>query len=158
MFTTSKKTFAIVASATAGVLLGGGVAVAYWTTSGTGTASATAGTSSPVVISQTGPAITGMYPGMAGVAVPISINNPSSAAQQVSSVAVAVGTITGGTPTVADPSCDASDFTVASTFVPTVLAPGATAFPAVISIAMNETNVSQDACKNATVNLVFTAS
>jgi hypothetical protein len=149
---TSKKTFAIVASATAAVLVGGGVAVAYWTTTGAGTGTATAGTTSAFTITQTN-SPTGLYPGGPAQNLSISVTNPGTSAAQISTVA-ATATSTDKV------GCDAADFAVAvNPIATTPIAPGASvAFPNVATVALTNTASNQDACKNAVVTISYTVS
>jgi hypothetical protein len=152
--TGSSRTRAGVVAGTVLALIGGGLAIAYWTTSGTGTGTATAGTDTPVTVTQTG-TTAGLVPG--GAAQPISFDvNSTAPGQVVNGVAIAVT----GT---SDPGCTADDFTVTQPTIAaaTALSVGATSFAAVdteASIAMINRPVNQDACKGATVNLSFTVS
>lgn len=149
---TSKKTFAILTSATAAVLVGGGVAVAYWTTTGTGTGTATAGTTTAFAVTQTN-SPTGLYPGGPAASLSLSVNNPGTTAARF--------TVISGTPTSTDkPGCAAGDFAVSiGAIAPTTLAPGGTqAFPAVGTVALTETGSNQDACKDAVVTITYSLS
>jgi hypothetical protein len=149
---TSKRTFAIVASATAAVLVGGGVAVAYWTTTGAGTGTATAGTTDAFTITQT-TSPTGLYPGGPAQNLSISVTNPGSSAAQITTLTA--------TPTSTDqPGCDAGDFEVVVSGIPTTtIAPGGSqAFTNVATVALTETGNNQDACKNAVVTISYAVS
>ncbi len=131
---TSKKTFAIVASATAAVLVGGGVAVAYWTTTGSGSGSATAGTTTAFTIAQTN-AVTGLYPGGPAANLSISVTNPGSSSAQITTV-TAVASATD------QPGCDAADFDVTVNAIPTTtIAPAASVpFANVATVALTNTS------------------
>jgi hypothetical protein len=149
---TSKKTFAVVASATAAILVGGGVAVAYWTTTGAGTGTATAGTTSALLVTQT-TSPTGLYPGGPASNLSISVNNPGSAAARIALLAA--------TPTATDKvGCDPGDFdVVVSGISATTIAPLATqAFSNVATVALRETGANQDACKDAVVTISYSVS
>lgn len=92
-----------VVSATSLALVGGGVAVAAWTSSGDGTTTAKAGTASaPTTSTVEGSAITTglLYPGGAAGDAKITVNNPNPYPVKVSSV-TQHGTVTadGGTGT-----------------------------------------------------------
>ena len=80
----SKKRFALIASTVAAVFVGGGIAVAYWTTTGSGTGTAATGNSSTVTVSST--AITGLYPGGPAVPIVLNVNNPNASAQYIATV------------------------------------------------------------------------
>ena len=69
----------LVAATVVAILALGGAAFAYWTTSGTGGATATTGTSSAVTVTQVG-TVSGLVPGSAAQAVDYKINNPSNGA------------------------------------------------------------------------------
>lgn len=158
MSTAPRKTFAIVASATAAVLLGGGVAVAYWTTTGTGAGAATAGTSAPVTITQTN-TITGLYPGGPARDIDINVDNTGIGPQRLTTLAVTISSITKGTPAVPAVGCVAgTDIVTTSTFTPSTFGVGITPFAKAGTVQMVETFANQDACKDVTVNLAFTAS
>jgi hypothetical protein len=149
---TSKKTFAIVASATAAVLVGGGVAVAYWTTTGTGSGSATAGTTSALVITQTN-SPTGLYPGGPAASLDISVANPGTASARIS-------TLTASATATDQPGCNAADFDVNVVGIATTdIAPGGSqAFSNAATVELTETNANQDACKNAVVTISYSVS
>lgn len=147
----SKKRFALVATTVAAVLIGSGVAVAYWTTTGSGTGTAATGTDTGVTITSTS-TITGLYPGGPAQDIDLNIDNPGPSAQYVGTVAVAVTSTS-------NPGCDASDFTVTDAAVNDDVPVGATnAYTGNgATIAMINKATNQDACKNVTVNLSFTA-
>ena len=132
-----------------------GVALAYFTTSGSGTANATIGSSSAVTLHGT---VTGsLYPGTSSP-VSFTVDNPSSGSQRVgtitlSSVTVDAGhstcstTISGGNP----------DFSMPAVAVNKVFASGnGQSVTQTGTLTMNETGVSQDACQGATVTLHLT--
>src|SRR6478609_11095472 len=118
----SKKRFALIATTTAAVLIGSGVAVAYWTTTGSGTGSATTGTASTVTVNQTGAAITGLYPGGPAVQVPFNIVNGNVSGQYISTVALSVTNTT--IAAVVQPGCTSADFTVTNGSVAAVVPAG----------------------------------
>jgi hypothetical protein len=135
-------------------------AYAYWTTSGSGNGSATAGTDAGVTVA--GDPANGLYPG-SNVAVPTVITNSSATqAQQVSNLHV---TISIDSPH-ATAGCLAADFTYKSdaeasgasnphtTVLNSEIAAGGTlSVPG--KVYMADTAVNQDACKGATVNLAY---
>ncbi|HXS48236.1 MAG TPA: hypothetical protein VN756_12340 [Solirubrobacterales bacterium] len=129
-------------------------AYAYFTTSGSGTATATVGTASAVTLKGT---VTGnLYPGSSSP-VTLTVDNPSSGKQRVGTISLEKITadaghascsvvITGGNP----------DFTMADVVVNKTYAPGnGQAVTPNGSLAMNDTEVSQDACQGATLTLTL---
>jgi hypothetical protein len=149
----NRKRYGIIAATTAAVLIGGGVAVAYWTISGSGTGSATTGTTTSLTVSGTNTP-SGLYPGGPSQAVDFQIVNPNAGSVYVNQVTVSVT----GTNKV---GCDASDFSITQ---PTAIAAevnaGTTSYAGGTTgagIAMINKGVTQDACKNATVNLAFSS-
>jgi hypothetical protein len=133
-------------------------AIAYWTTSGSGTGSATAGTSTAVTVSQVG-TISALVPGGAAQAVDFKINNPASTPQYITSVAVSMTGVTGPNIDGTHP-CTTADFTLVQ---PTAtygdLTTGDHTYsPSGATLKLNNTASNQDGCKNATVALAFSAS
>jgi hypothetical protein len=84
----TRKTLAV--STAAVLLLGGGAAYAYWTTTGIGDGTASTGTSTQVTVNQTSPP-SNLYPGTS-VALSGTFDNISSSAQYVTAVAASVDT------------------------------------------------------------------
>jgi hypothetical protein len=154
---TSRK-FAVVAGTVAAVLIGGGVAAAYWTAGGTGTGSATAGTSTALTVTQVGTS-SNLYPGGPSSPVNFSIANSNAGPAYVGSVTVGIANVVkaGGAPA---GTCDATDFSlVQPTAINASVPTGPTSFsPSGATISMNNKASNQDACKGATVNLTFTVS
>jgi hypothetical protein len=161
---TSKKTFAIVASATAAVLVGGGVAVAYWTTTGNGTGSATAGTTAALTVTQVG-APSGLFPGGPAQNLTINVENAGPSDVTVANVAVTITSVTPdpGNP-ITSPACTTADFAVTSvgalpaSVVVTPGAPGSDLANVGTVRLVNNPSANQDACKGATVNLAYAVS
>jgi hypothetical protein len=147
------RTGTIVVAGTATLALAsGGVAFAYWTSSGSSTGTAAAGTTSSVTIAQTG-TITGLYPGGPAKTIAIDITNPNGGAVTLAGVTATVS----GT---SDPGCTALDFAISGpVYGGGVIAGGAITPASGATISMlNRTAVNQDACKGATINLAFAAS
>lgn len=151
----NKKTVAILSAGLIVATAGG--AYAYWTTSGSGTGSATTGTSTAVTLDQIG-SITALTPGSPAQAVDFSITNPGTTNQYIASVAVSM-TVTPGS-IAGQPPCTNADFTLVQ---PTAsygdLTPGLHNYsPSGASLALKNTALNQDNCKTATVSLTFNAS
>jgi hypothetical protein len=142
------------ALAVVAVLAIAAVAYGYFSTTGSGTATATVGSSSALTIHGT---VSGnLYPGSSST-VTFTVDNPSSGKQRVGSISLekitpdaghstCSTTITGGNP----------DFTMAEVAVNKVFGPGnGQSVTQTGSLAMNETGVSQDACQGATLTLTL---
>ena len=134
-------------------------AIAYWTTTGSGTGSATTGTNQAVTISQVG-TVSGLYPGGPNQDVNFKITNPAAGNQYVSTVTATISSVVKATGAPAG-TCAAADYTVtqAGTAVNQDLPTGDTSFasPKVPTIKMVNSASNQDACKNVKVNLTFTS-
>jgi hypothetical protein len=154
-WTIGKRAF--IALGCVGALAAAGAAIAYFTSSGAGTGSASVGSSSAVTLHAT---ITGnLYPGSSSP-VTFTVDNPSSGVQRVGTVSLASisvdaghsgcsTTISGGNP----------DFTMSAVPVNQVFPPGnGQSVSATGTLAMNETGVNQDACQGATLTLHLTNS
>ncbi len=129
-----------------------GAAVAYFTSSGSGTGTAAVGSSSPVTLQAT--ISSNLYPGSSSP-VTFTVSNPSSGSQRVgtitlSSISVDAGhsacstTIGGGNPDFSMPAVTVNK--VFGTGNNQSVTPGGT-------LTMNETGLNQDACQGATLTL-----
>jgi hypothetical protein len=150
----TKRSSIIAVTAAATVLVTGGVAFAYWTTSGTGTAeAAVAGDAGTLIVEQSG-TISGLYPGGPAQDVSVIVTNDTDADLSFSDVTVAVT----GTD---DPGCTALDFAFDDTAYTGEVVEANTSTLAIVpkQIRMiNRPTVNQDGCKNATVSLSLSAS
>jgi hypothetical protein len=153
----NSKRIKIVAGGTA-VLMGGGIAFAYWTTSGAGTGSATAGSDTGVTIAQLG-STSGLVPGGPAQPIDFTITNPATFNQFVTSVEVSITDVVGGDDS-ALPECTADDFTVVQPdAISEDLTPGAHGYAVSgATIALKNLATNQDNCKDAVVSLAFNAS
>ncbi len=165
----SKKRVAAIGALTAVTLVGGGMAYGYWTDSGEGGTTVTAGTSAGYTV--TFGATTGgdLSPDGPTNSTSVTVANEGTGAQQISSVLVSVANVDGSAWT--DNSCSAADFSVNSETAgnaaealpaPVTLAPkGSTgeatsALP--VTIQMIDTGADQEDCKGVTVPLYAYAS
>lgn len=147
----TRNSYVLMAAGAAALLLGGGVAFAFWTSSGTGTGSAAAATTDFVDISQVG-SITGLYPGGPGQTISIEIANPNDSAVDIGEVTAEVtGTDKDG--------CTAADFAISGpVFGGGTIGGGAVQAASAATISMvNDLARNQDACKGAVVSLGFAA-
>jgi hypothetical protein len=153
----SKTAKLAVAGVSVGTLAVSGVAYAYWSTTGTGSGSATTGTSS--VFAVTSDAATGglLTPGGPTDTVAFHVKNNNSGVQRLTAVAVTVAN-SDGTEWTAAPGCSAADYTVGTpSFTAGDIAAGATK-DGTVTISMNNLGTSQDGCKGVTVPLYIAAS
>jgi hypothetical protein len=116
-------------------------AVAYFTSTGSGTGSATVGSASGTQLSS--PTVSTLYPGGADVPVTVSIHNPGSGAERV-------GTISG---TVADNgTCLGAWFHVDSITYNQTVAPAATT-TAATNVRMLDSGTNQDPCQGQAMTI-----
>ena len=151
-----KKSAALVTAGVITVAVVGG-AYAYWTTTGSGTGSATTGTSTDFVV--TTDAATGnlLTPGGPTQTVAFHIQNTNSGAQYLTAVAVTVANPNGSAWTSVS-GCSAADYSVGTpVFTPGQIASGST-LDGTVTISMNNLGSNQDGCKNAAVPLYVSAS
>ncbi len=155
-FPKTKKSKALVVAGVITVATAGG-AYAYWSSLGNATGSATTGTSSAFVV--TTDAATGgpLTPGGPTQTVAFHVQNANSGVQRLTSVAVTVAA-SGGAAWTAVPGCSAADYTVGTpTFTAGDIASGSST-DGTDTITMKNLSTNQDACKNVSVPLYFSAS
>lgn len=145
----SKLTVAIAAGAA--LVAGTGTAYAYWTTQGSGTGEATAGTTAAgdaIQLTQDTP-ITGLYPGGPAADIVVTATNPAAFHQVVGEVTV--------TPTY-PAACPASNWTLVNADDAFGnLAPAGESTQTVGTIRLNETELNQDSCKGAVPTFAFSS-
>jgi hypothetical protein len=142
----------------AGLALGvTGVAVAYWSSTGSGVGTATTGTpDNDLSIAQTS-INSGMAPAIAADTISGTVtNNSTSQAAYVDTVTVSISSVDKASGAPAG-TCDASDYTLsgATMNVQQDLAPLGQASFSGATIGFNNKASNQDACQGATVNLSF---
>jgi hypothetical protein len=143
----TKKQYLVAGAAAVIVAAGAGTALAYWSTTGSGTGSATTGTSSDLAVVIAAPTGDLLTPGGPTDTVSFTVTNPNTGHQNYSN---ALATVT----STSNAGCNASDFSI-SNLVPGYadLASNATATGSFDLQMINKTDTSQDACKGVTVNL-----
>ena len=163
----SKKRVAAIGVVTAATLVGGGVAFAYWTTTGAGTGEAKVGTTEAITITGDVNAADLLAPGGLPREVSFTATNPAKFNQRLSKIKlVSISPDDGhsGCPTsVGDPSADFSMADVPMTFpgwrdlpaAPASGAPTAVVLPEKGALVMNNTTWDQDDCRGATLTLTF---
>jgi hypothetical protein len=146
----NKKKAAAVLGAGVIALTSGGVALAYWTSTGAGTGTAATGTVADVSVVQTSSSA-GLYPG-GSVPLTGNFNNSNAGSVRVGSVTAVVGTLPTG--------CVAADFTISGTApVNAEIASGSGVGAwSGLTLTMNDTAVSQDACKTQSIPVTYTVS
>ena len=161
MRTISRKKAKIAAGTATVMLVGGGVAFAYWTAGGAGTGSAATGTQSGALTVNQTSTISAMGPGVAAQTLSGNFDNPNAGPVYVGTVTVSIASVTKANSAPAG-TCDASDYTLTGaamsvdTEVPAGTAKGS--WGGATIAFNNKSNVNQDACKGATVNLAYTVS
>jgi hypothetical protein len=150
-----RRRIAAVLIITALFLGGGGAAYAYWTTSGSGSGTVTAGSPQSVTITQ-GLVTGSLVPGGAGLTINGTINNPGSTAVYVATLAP---TVTGATDSKGQPvACNLADlsFSSPSLVINTDIAAGrSVSWTETLTLA--DTTLNQDACKGATIAISYAA-
>lgn len=156
MHLTKKKKLTALTAAL--VLLGAAAAVAYWTVGGSGSGTASTGTTESITVNQTS-TVEGMGPGVAAQPLSGNFDNDNDGPVFVSTVTAAIGTITGGGPT-----CEATDYTLTNPVsdvnaqIPAGTGVGSWGTTDTPTIAFNNKPAeNQDDCKNASVEIVYTA-
>jgi hypothetical protein len=134
---------------TVAVLFAGGVAYAAWTSSGSGTGSATAG--SAVDLNVSGDPVSSLYPTV-DLPATVDITNPNPYNVTLSSL-----DFTGATVDLGHSTCDPSTVTVADLtgLSDVVQANGANTITKDVTVSMS--NAATDACQGATFTLSYTA-
>lgn len=132
-----------------------GVALAYFTSSGSGTANATVGSSSAVTLHAT--VSSSLYPGTSSP-VTFTVDNPSSGSQRVGTITLGSITVDAGHSTCSTTISGGNpDFSMPAVAVNKVFPTGnGQSVTPTGTLTMNETGVSQDACQGATVTLHLT--
>ena len=147
----SKKQKATIAGVTLLSLAGtGGLAYAYWTTTGAGSGAATAASANgTLVLAASFPAAT-LVPG-GSVVVSYTASNASTTDLQVGTVSAVVSSSV--------PGCLASDFSIAPVAENQVIAAGASnvALANTGTLSFANSAADQDACKGATITLTLSS-
>ncbi|MGH3496938.1 MAG: hypothetical protein ACRDP1_05680 [Nocardioidaceae bacterium] len=134
---------------TSAALLGAGVALAAWTTSGDGTGTATAVTSKPLTVAVSN--VSGLYP-TGSVTVPFTVTNPNGYNVTLAMVSLKSVTVDAAHSTA---GCLPSVVTGADLPDTDVIASGATSASRNFSVTMS--NAATDGCQGATFTVTLTA-
>lgn len=146
-----KRTFAVLG--VIAILAVAGVAVAYWTTSGSGNGSGAVAASNGTLALH-GSITSPLTPGSTS-SVSLTADNANSSSEQVGTVHAVVSIDEAH----AKAGCEASDFTIGDTAENQVIPAnsGGVALAHSASITMADTAANQDACKGAEVSLALTS-
>jgi len=146
----SKKIVIAVAASVAAVSIGGGIAFAYWTTTGAGTGTATNATTNGTVALHAAFA-NGLTPG-ASQTVTYTADNAGTSSLFVGTITPVVSIDAGHS------GCLAADFTIPATLSnTTVPAHGSAVAAGTGTLTFADTALNQDACKGAIVTLTLSS-
>ena len=147
----------IIITTAAMLALGGGAAFAYWTATGTGDTTTTAGTSSNFTITST-TAGGALSPGGPTQTFTFTVTNPGTGVQKLNAVTAAVAGANGAAWTAVG-GCSAADFTVGTPSFTVTEIPANGSVTGTVTLQMKDrATVNQDGCKGAVVPLHFAAS
>ncbi|HVW81274.1 MAG TPA: hypothetical protein VHB69_10095 [Mycobacteriales bacterium] len=146
----NKKKAAAILGGGALVLTSGGVALAYWTSTGSGSGTAATGSVQNVSVVQTSTS-SGLYPG-GSVQLSGNFNNTNTGKVYVGTVTATIGTLPQG--------CVAGDFSISGTGAVNAEIPSGTGVGSWsgITLTMNDTAANQDACKSQTIPVTYSVS
>lgn len=150
------------------LVVGSGVAYAFWTAGGSGTGNANANAGTVDVTAYMTSLIDPMYPGDSAQTIKGDFTNTNSYPVHVSTVTVSIDYVmlADGITVGTSATCSADDFTlldssaIVDAEISVTVAPDHTGAwgekPIHPTIQFNDTGSNQNACKNATVHLLFT--
>jgi hypothetical protein len=182
----SKRRKTVFISVLAAVLLSAsGVAVAYFTSTGQGTGTATTGSATPFIVSSTADVAGDLVPNNTigtGVldTIAYTVTNPSTGSERLASVVISIGNSTGTSPattetnwtTGASPTCNSSDFSVGAQAVGDGTTAGSGAFTVTpnadlaagavyhgtFTLQMIDNGANQNSCEGVAVPVYLAAS
>jgi len=146
----------IVATGLVGALALAGSSFAFWTQGGSGSGSATAGTTTAITVHQTN-TVTGLYPG--GPAAPLSGNfdNPNAHSVTIDSVTATVHAFSSQAD-VSKPECTEADFAIGGTSGTNVVPSGTGVGSwSGLNVSMVNGLGNQDNCKNVGITIDYLA-
>lgn len=153
----TKKHYLVAGVTGAVIVAGAGAAFGYWTDSGSGAGSATAGTSTPYTVTVGAPTGGLLTPGGPTDHVTFTVQNTGSGAQKVTA-ATAIVANSDGTAWTAVSGCSASDFSISNVSVTAANLAHNDTTTGSFDIQMKDTGANQNGCKSVTVPLYVTAS
>ena len=131
-------------------------AYAYWTTSGSGTGGATAGTTTGLTVMQDN-VVTGLYPGGSAVGLNGHFVSTNVGNVTVNSVTATVTGVTGAGTDLGQPACTTADFVIGGTSGPYVVTNGSGTLWSGLTVKLADGAANQDNCKTASAVITFTA-
>ena len=139
-----------------------GAAIAYFTSTGSGTGSASVGNASNWTVSVAAPSGGPLYPGAGSQSFAYTVTNASSGHQQLNGTSASIPAQAGSgdilTSGVAQAGCKAAWFTAANTSIaPTNLAGGGSASSSV-TVTMQDSGTDQNACQGKSPDVKVDAS
>jgi hypothetical protein len=154
----SRKFVVVAASATL-LVVGGGVAFAFWTTGGTGAGTGDTGASDDITVNQV-TEVMPMAPGTAAQALSGTFDNANPGPIYVTAVTASIASVfQDGEVAV---GCDATDYTLSDPIMPVgnevPAGDDQGAWTGASIEFANNPAVNQDACQGATVNLAYSVS
>lgn len=141
------------------VLTGGGAAYAYWTSNGSGNGRANAGTTVAVTVNDESAAVA-LRPGGPAKALSGTFTNPGDGKVRITSVTASVAKVTKASGAPAG-TCDTSDYQITNAVMPVnadvPAGTGVGQWSGASLSFVDKPDVSQDACKGATVDISYVA-
>ena len=148
----------VIVGATAGaVLLTGGVAFAFWSSSGTAVGAAVVAESVANLTVLPGASPSGLFPGGQAQDIPVTVNNTSAADILLADVTVTVTDVVEASGVTT--ACSPLDFAITDTSYAGEVIPAGDTTGVIVpaQIALTETGQDQNACKGASLVLAFVA-
>jgi hypothetical protein len=152
----SKKAMAIFTTG-AVVVVGTGVAYAYWSAGGAGDGTGATDTSTALVVNQT-TVLAPMFPGDVAQTLTGTFNNTSSGTVHVTSVTASLASVTVTPGGAAAVGCSVADYTLANatmSAIQEVAVGSAVGTWTGATVHFNNTTANQDACKGMTLNIHY---
>ncbi|MFZ0324399.1 MAG: hypothetical protein WAN48_09745 [Actinomycetes bacterium] len=163
----NRRRFTLVASTMAAVLVGGGIAAAYWTTTGNGSSPGSVGAGTATLTVTQDSTVSGLVPGGPAKPLDFTVSNPTSGPLQISNVGITVAV------TSSPGTCTSSDFTITQPSKPSggtplqVPAAGSLSFTSAgggatggtgADIAMVNSSSDHNGCKGAVLSVTYNVS
>lgn len=154
----TKKRFAVLGAVA--ILAMAGIAVAYFTSTGSGTGSATVGSATAFKVTVAAPTGGPLYPGSGSENLAYTVKNEGSGAQNVNSTSAVVaskgGNITQEGVEVA--GCKASWFTATDSSPAPANLKGGESASGSVEVTMQDSGTNQDACQGTSPDITVSAS
>ncbi len=145
--------FGVVAAVAAMATVG---AYAYWTQGGSGTGSATTGTTTAITVVQDSTTASSLYPGGPSESLSGHFVNPNPGAVSISSVTAAVAPFS-SQGDVSKPACTEADFAIGGSSGPYLVASGNSSTWSGLNVSLLNGVGNQDNCKSVSITINYTA-